>query len=361
MPSSRDKRRNKLLPVWFAIALSIFVGTSFLDIGNYIKNVHKESVDDSIASSTFTNVVESHEDITAATEATESDETNDHHHVKAIEKRYPILPSRVYSIIGLEDSGTKFVSSLITNALNQTGFREGPKPYQNAAKDELDVQVQHFSLPWGSSCQDRENVPIIDYVFPPQCYRYANKYEACGQMMNSLLGTPVTTTKAGYPARFNLDIVSQKEFYDSMGVEQYFIIVVREQNISRKARSKYHCKNATRLEEEERVGTAIMIDAINKYILNEEGVERQVTPENNFNFWEYHQNEKDRRRRLLSSSSSTISSSHGGMLHGNNVVLVSYESLMLLKDSYLKILFEILGIELNKMPDIKDGNLKYLS
>ena len=351
MPFLSLSRRYKILfSVFFVIALSVLVGTTSLNIGINL-NRSEKSIDDSIASATA-NTVESHQ----ATETSETSETNNDD-VKAIQKRHQILPSRVYSVIGLEDSGTNFVSSLIINALSQNKYREGPRPYQNATDDNLDVQVQHFSLPWGRSCQQNEIVPILDYVLPPQCYRHNHGHEAswCGEMGHSLWGTPVTSTRAGYPGRFQLDIVSQKEFYDSLGVEQYFIIVVREQNISRKARSKYHCSNATRLEEEERVGTAIIIDAINKYVLNEE-VERQVTPEN-FDFWRSKKNQEDRRRQLSSSSSS---SAHG-LLHGNNVVLVSYESLMLLKDSYLKVLFEILGIGLNEMPNIRDGNTKYMS
>jgi hypothetical protein len=46
--------------------------------------------------------------------------------------------------------------------------------------------------------------------------------------------------------------------------------------------------------------------------------------------------------------------------NGNNVVLVSYESLMMLKEPYVKMLYEALGIESNYMPSIRDGNLKYV-
>jgi len=45
---------------------------------------------------------------------------------------------------------------------------------------------------------------------------------------------------------------------------------------------------------------------------------------------------------------------------GNNVVLVSYETLMLLKDPYVDVLYQSLGIESNHRPHIKDGNTKYV-
>ena len=43
----------------------------------------------------------------------------------------------------------------------------------------------------------------------------------------------------------------------------------------------------------------------------------------------------------------------------NNVVLVSYESMMKLKGDYVKQLYEQLGIESDHIPVFKDGNAKY--
>lgn len=350
-------RFSILFSVFFIFLLIILVGKSSFDIKFDLKLKGSKSFE-SITSADDLESLKAVEAIKAAkatettdsTEALENSETTEiSGNVQADEKSYPILPSKVYSVIGLEDSGTHFVTGLIRDALNQTEFREGPRPYKSAANDALDVQVQHFSLPWGNTCQTDPFVPILGAVLPPQCYRKDNMVKECGEIAHSLWGSPVTVTKADFPGRFNLDIVSQKEFYDSLGVEQYFIIVLREQNISRKARSKSHCTNPERLEMEEKVGTAIIIDAINKYILNEE-VEKQVTPEN-FYFWKS-KNAHDRRQ--LSSSSHAIA-------HGNNVVLVSYESLMLLKDTYVKVLFEILGITMNEVPTVIDGNAKYLS
>ena len=348
MSSPIIQRRYKVFfSLAFLLVFTILVFKSFLNIEFDVKLKGSRSFE-SIVSADDVEGPQATE-ATGTTEALEITETEITGNVKATEKSYPILPSKVYSVIGLEDSGTHFVTKLIRDALNQTEYREGPRPYKDAANDELDIQVQHFSLPWGRTCQTEKFVPILDFVLPPQCYRNGNKVKECGKIAHSLWGSPVTSTEADFPGRFSLDITSQKEFYDSLGVEQYFIIVLREQNISRKARSKVHCTNPKRLVKEEKVGTAIMIDAINKYVLNEEA-EKQVTPEN-FYFWK---SKVGHDRRQLSSSSHAIP-------HGNNVVLVSYESLMLLKDSYVKVLFETLGIEMNEMPNIVDGNAKYLS
>ena len=65
-----------------------------------------------------------------------------------------------------------------------------------------------------------------------------------------------------YPERYNLDIVASKEWYESKGVEQVFVIVLRDQTISAESRNE-HCPNKLLKEQEEAVGTDIIIRAIN--------------------------------------------------------------------------------------------------
>jgi len=70
-----------------------------------------------------------------------------------------VLPPKIISVIGLESSGTQFVTTIISNALGQGGwYREGSRPGIQRYGDppdkgrdrasNRDVQVQHFSLPW---------------------------------------------------------------------------------------------------------------------------------------------------------------------------------------------------------------------
>ena len=174
-----------------------------------------------------------------------------------------------------------------------------------------------------------------------------------------------------YPPRYMLDIVSHKDWYDSHGVDQVFIIVLRDQNLSRLSRSESHCTNSTLLKQEEEVGTDIIIRAINKYIL-----------ETNNSFSDDNQ-DNNRRRRLTTASydswyeetflsenidgSSSIHNNGNRKLfsssllsNGNNVVLVSYELLMQLQGVYIRMLYNTLGIESDYMPTIKDGNHKYV-
>jgi len=140
-----------------------------------------------------------------------------------------------------------------------------------------------------------------------------------------------------YPPRYFLDIVSQKEMMESIGVEQLFVIVLRDENIAKKARFG-HCRNKERVLKEDKIGTDIIIQAIEKYIL--------MNNNNNNN----NTLTSDGRYRGLTS---TLSS-------GNGIVLVSYESLMKLDQTYIRLLYTALGIESDYMPQVRDGNKKYV-
>ena len=60
------------------------------------------------------------------------------------------------------------------------------------------------------------------------------------------------------------------------------------------------------------------------------------------------------------SSSSGGSSSSSGILSGNGFVLLSYETLISLGDTYIQMLYETLGIQSDYLPEFRDGNLKYV-
>jgi hypothetical protein len=134
-------------------------------------------------------------------------------------------------------------------------------------------------------------------------------------------------------------------------VEVFNIIVIRDSTISLKARKgARHCQNQSRAKKEEEAGTAIIVDAINKYIL-ENDKDRLVTSETYPMWLVKNFNGNGHVRRALSSA---------GLLSGQNVVLVSYESLMKLQQVYVELLYKTLGIESDYQPDFKDGNFKYI-
>merc|ERR1712038_1499222 len=95
------------------------------------------------------------------------------------------------------------------------------------------------------------NVPVLDVVLPPQCSPGGTGHAECAQMTNDVWG--FSSNKIKYPKRYNLDIVSHKEAMSKWGVEQFFIIVLRDSDTSHKARKRnYHCtiESLARKEEE---------------------------------------------------------------------------------------------------------------
>jgi hypothetical protein len=274
----------------------------------------------------------------------------------------PLLPKRIYSVIGLEDSGTQFVSRLIRDALGISQYREGSFPCfnsrtkRNQCSESLDVQVQHFSLPWGSTCQANPNPPVVDVVLPSQCTRTQRtdqERDECREMVNSIWGFEKNDKRAiKYPARYQLDIVSHKSWYDAQGVEQFFVIVVRDQKISFVARTK-HCSNPKLRQEEEDVGTDIIVDAINTFILNKNSSSHQNVTRETYQYWAaqqfQYQHGGHKHRRKLSA-----------LPFGNNVVVVSYESLVKLGKTYVEMLYEVLGIDSDYFPEILNSNEKYV-
>ena len=256
-----------------------------------------------------------------------------------------IFPRKLYNVIGLESSGTQFVTRVITKALGLPKYREGSFP--NKVVEMYDTQVVHYSLPWGSTCGQHATVPTVDIVLPSQCTRDNSKSE-CNALVKEAWGLK-KEGKVVYPQRYNLDIISNKEFYEKHNVEVFNIIAVRDPTISFEARKQaHHCNIEIRAKKEEEAGTAIIIDAINKYIL--ENDKSRLVTKDTYPLW--HANKFNRNRHLRVSNT--------GLPSGQNVVLVSYESLMKLQGVYVELLYKALGIESNYLPDVKDGNAKYI-
>ena len=296
---------------------------------------------------------------------------------------YSILPKKIYTVIGLESSGTQFVSKLIEDALKSSlgPYREGSfacretcnddsSPKCHAAKQASEkhpcvdsdvVQVQHFSLPWGGSCEF-PNPPIVDVVLPSVCTRDQQEMnlqnqmeiEQCNAMTKDIWNFELNGKPMQYPVRYQLDITAHKKWYDAQGVEQYVIIVVRDDKISYHARYS-HCKNAELRKQEEDVGTEIIVKAINTFILKDTPTDERnktVVTSKTLKHWvaSQYQVGQDGRRVL----SATLPSR-------NNVVVLSYETLVKLGYTYVRMLYDALDIDSDVMPDIRDSNEKYLN
>mmetsp|Transcript_10040 Transcript_10040/g.14720 ORF Transcript_10040/g.14720 Transcript_10040/m.14720 type:complete len:136 (+) Transcript_10040:37-444(+) len=126
--------------------------------------------------------------------------------------------------------------------------------------------------------------------------------------------------------------------------------------------SGQHCDDYNLAMQEEAAGTDIIIDAINKYILEDGEKGRKVTREN-YAFWHaqtFQHSSAHGSSRRLGSNNNAIQYHRSLLPSGNNVVLVSYESLMKLKGTYVQMLYQTLGINSDYMPHITNGNKKHI-
>ncbi len=292
---------------------------------------------------------------------------------------YSILPKKIISVIGLESSGTQFVSKIIQDALDSGPYREGSSPCRihcTGGKDDLccrqmifatghacretnEVMVQHFSLPWGGSCHENPDPPLVDVILPLQCTRDhhndAVAVRECNAMASELWGVSLDGKAMQYPWRYQLDIAKSKEWYDNHGVEQVFVIVVRDEKISFAARHD-HCSDTELRRREEAVGTRIIDDAIRRYILGDEG--EGAAPGGNetspARSWDAGRHRGRGAGRAGGRRLSALASRNG-------VVVVSYELLVKLSGVYVRMLYRALGIESDAVPDVRNSNEKYLN
>ena len=183
-----------------------------------------------------------------------------------------------------------------------------------------------------------------------------------------------------YPTRYFLNITSHKQWQEAHGVEQVIVIVVRDREISFQSRLKSHCADPNIARAEERIATEIINNAIREYLLEgkDETNEKNEEKVNNPWFMNFFKENKDEEEdenkdeeedddvRILWNPSKYKKNSKGSdILHSsliparNNVVLVSYETMLKMKGGYVKQLYEILGIKSDFAPIFKDGNAKY--
>jgi hypothetical protein len=172
-------------------------------------------------------------------------------------------------------------------------------------------------------------------------------------MSKELWGFELNGKAMVYPPRYQLDISAQIKYYRSKGVDQVFVIVLRDQDISFIARGDAHCRDVKLREIEELVGKDLIIDAINTHILG--NVEEHLT-RGTLSHWvakSYEQTKQHRsaRRQLTSLP----------LKRDNAVVVVSYESLMNLGKTYVQLLYQNLGIDSDLIPHMQNGNTKYLN
>ena len=232
-----------------------------------------------------------------------------------------LLPKKMITVVGLEGSGSTFLSTTLRKVLSFDG----------------ETRLQHISLPQG--CGSHVNATIVDALVPEECFRYEHKLKdldtlntkqcqdeahisedndsndkklwTCG----AKCGEGQFSGLALYPDRFFTNVTSHIQWYLARSVDLKVILMLRDKTISKKdkLRRNPHCRvspEAANVEDD--IAMKIMREAYQKY-----GDER--------------------------------------------VMIVSYEGLMQYKESYLFEIYKSLGIESTYIPDFFDENSMYVA
>ncbi|KAL7543606.1 hypothetical protein ACHAXR_013163 [Thalassiosira sp. AJA248-18] len=288
-----------------------------------------------------------------------------------------ILPKRIITVFGAESSGSTFLATALGIASgafppNGTHVTLPSDRHNNPGRTIVErvvarrarspdgsIEMQHLSLPWGywgtkkRNCDLANRTITIEAFVPEPCFRFdyestwphrlevkapagcreeahisgrnsATNRWTCG---TNNCGQDENDGYALYPRRFFVNITSHVEWYLQRGVDITAVLSVRDRSISLAGKEKMHCGDETIAMQEEEKARAIMTDSLKNYgrlgRLKDSGIS--------------HDNSNDER-----------------------VIVVSYEALMSMRESYLFDTYKKLGIMSTFIPDFKDGNEKYI-
>jgi hypothetical protein len=226
-----------------------------------------------------------------------------------------MLPKKLFVIYGLESSGTTFVAKTVATALNIRGSLN-PDTVESGDRT---IHVQHLSLPlggigrlnWGYETRFTEPLMVVPVYYPTGCREppFPNKepgFKPVKPRCREILGDQVMTT----PHRYFVNLTSHVLWYRERGVEVHPIMVVRDPSFHFQGILSVggHCPNSATAFQQYEMGREIMTHSISAV----------------------------------------------------NPTIVSYETLMTLKEDYLRKIFKKLNIETAYMPMFKNGNLKHI-
>lgn len=222
------------------------------------------------------------------------------------------LPDRLIAVFGLESSGTTFVADVLARALDLPVTRFKLK--NTLMSKDRSWMLQHVSLPTGSFKEGKANfhrrferLPVLDMLAPDQCAAFgvSPRRPRPASVLCQDMGLEHLVP---YPDRFFVNITSHLEWYRQRGMDVTAVLMIRDRSMHFQGVYKQHCPNATAAQEQFLLGRQLLQEAVG---------------------------------------------------HPNTIV-VSYESLMLLQDAYVKHLYQTLHIDSTYIPSFADGNAKYV-
>eukprot|EP00581_Thalassiosira_minuscula_P028166 CAMPEP_0183757886 /NCGR_PEP_ID=MMETSP0739-20130205/6039_1 /TAXON_ID=385413 /ORGANISM="Thalassiosira miniscula, Strain CCMP1093" /LENGTH=410 /DNA_ID=CAMNT_0025995395 /DNA_START=101 /DNA_END=1333 /DNA_ORIENTATION=+ len=309
-----------------------------------------------------------------------------------------ILSKRLITVFGTESSGSTFLATTLgiaSGAFPSNGTYVTLKSdrhnnpgrtivervvARSARSEDGSIEVQHLSLPWGfwgskkRNCDLSASTITVDAFVPEPCFRFDyestwphrlaekapagcrdeahisqtnNNHNNNHNVVNSssessgngdirwtcgsnTCGQNENDGYAIYPRRFYVNISSHLEWYLARGVDVTAVLSVRDRSTSRAGKMRAHCKDESISVKEEERARAILSESLRRYgRLGRWGESGAMIPHNKKNVKE------------------------------DRVVVVSYEALMALQESYLFDIYKMLGINSTYVPEFKDGNEKY--
>jgi len=251
-----------------------------------------------------------------------------------------VLPKRVISVVGADRSSTLFLSAALAAA---TGCSHtGGESSQHAVSEDGAFEIQYMPLPWDHSCEvnsalsevSERNVNdtqiLLDSIAPVQCFSPSDvsilqKCKHDASISQEVFEEVSSRQQAEdmvslLPNRYFVNVTSHIEWYLSRDIDISVVLVMRDTSISKK--EWISCGiSSTLVDASFEKSMGLMKEAFVAYGMHGSRVPKVGT---------------------------------------ERVLIVSYEGLMEMKDSYLYEVYNELGIDSTFLPSFIDGNAKYI-
>jgi hypothetical protein len=242
-----------------------------------------------------------------------------------------LLPKRLITVFGTESSGSTFLATAFGIAAGvKTANDDTPLSFRSADA-ERNVEIQHISLPTGygpnaDNCKQLKagaptSAGTVPVLVPEVCSVFSptNPWEQLARARSPKKTLPeACREEAGlddfvvYPRRYFVNVTSHIQWYRDRGVEATAVLMIRDPSISTISKVSSHCPQEKVALEQNEHARQLMREAIDK-----------LDP-------------------------------------FSEVILVSYEGIVSLQESYLFGIYRQLGINSTYIPSFKDGNAKYV-
>ena len=307
-------------------------------------------------------------------------------------KKYSVLPDKIFTVVGLESTGTTFMTTLLRDALGLDisldvelveSMGEGytakhTREQNNVENDKYYAEIQHVSLPWGVDCIHSPNASqqIIPVVYPGICgcaARERHYLSLQGRNRISLPDSNFLATKSVTIRDFFQKINIQDQAQQIKMLEECFIMMDAEYT-SKQGNDpddshlmtnyfyypkRYILNITSHLDWYIRNGVDIKVIVM----IRDETIATRARFEKTCHNQTILQREGKVGKQFIQEAIQKYAMPSLLLENGaedSKVIVVSYEMLVNLQNVYLKSLYHKLGIDSDYFPEIIDGNAKHV-